>query len=57
MMWDLVAIWVIVAAVVVWFVRDETQRRRQIPARRLAASLDMAPGFVRPQAPGATAED
>lgn len=36
MVWQLVAIWVIVAATIVWFVRDE--RRLQAEARLAAAA-------------------
>lgn len=50
MHWELLAIWAIVIATVMWFVRDEQRRRRDQDLERAARYYALAPQFSRPDA-------
>ena len=45
MAWQLVAIWMIVAAVVTWFIRDERRRRSDAELARAARYYAHAPQY------------
>ena len=55
MAWQLIAIWVLVAAAVAWFVRDEHRRHADAELARAARYYAHAPQF-RHMGPDATAE-
>ena len=45
MAWEILAIWLIVSATVIWFVRDERQRKSNAALARSAAYYAHAPQY------------